>query len=382
MGSLKELLKELKSQEIYLSLDVSGELSVKGRKELLSTELITLLKKHKASLVDLIQAKTTSASAVPEIKKINDEQVLELSFSQRSLWLQDQIDGGSAHYNIPSAIKLSGILDNDALQRAFATILLRHESLRTCFVAGDDGEPVQQVREGVDFQVSLTDLSELSQDRRNERIAEIVSTEAVMPFDLGRDVMLRVQLLKLAPQEHILLATMHHIASDGWSMGILVNEFSRLYTAYVQGQDNPLPPLAIQYGDYAHWQRNYLQGAVLNEQLAYWEKQLADLPVLHSLPLDNPRPAVQSFAGNLHVSRIEQATYQRLMAMCQERGATLFMGLHAVFSVLLARYSNEQDIVVGTPVANREQVEVAGLIGFFVNTLVLRSNLSDNPSFH
>ncbi|KJY85929.1 condensation domain-containing protein, partial [Pseudoalteromonas piscicida] len=382
MGSLKELLKELKSQEIYLSLDVSGELSVKGRKELLSTELITLLKKHKASLVDLIQAKTTSASAVPEIKKINDEQVLELSFSQRSLWLQDQIDGGSAHYNIPSAIKLSGILDNDALQRAFATILLRHESLRTCFVAGDDGEPVQQVREGVDFQVSLTDLSELSQDRRNERIAEIVSTEAVMPFDLGRDVMLRVQLLKLAPQEHILLATMHHIASDGWSMGILVNEFSRLYTAYVQGQDNPLPPLAIQYGDYAHWQRNYLQGAVLNEQLAYWKKQLADLPVLHSLPLDNPRPAVQSFAGNLHVSRIEQATHQRLMAMCQERGATLFMGLHAVFSVLLARYSNEQDIVVGTPVANREQVEVAGLIGFFVNTLVLRSNLSDNPSFH
>ncbi|RZG11880.1 non-ribosomal peptide synthetase, partial [Pseudoalteromonas sp. CO342X] len=265
MGSLKELLKELKSQEIYLSLDVSGELSVKGRKELLSTELITLLKKHKASLVDLIQAKTTSASAVPEIKKINGEQVLELSFSQRSLWLQDQIDGGSTHYNIPSAIKLSGILDNDALQRAFATILLRHESLRTCFVAGDDGEPVQQVREGVDFQVSLTDLSELSQDRRNERIAEIVSTEAIMPFDLGRDVMLRVQLLKLAPQEHILLATMHHIASDGWSMGILVNEFSRLYTAYVQGLDNPLPPLAIQYGDYAHWQRNYLQGAVLNE---------------------------------------------------------------------------------------------------------------------
>ncbi|TMN71751.1 non-ribosomal peptide synthetase, partial [Pseudoalteromonas piscicida] len=164
-------------------------------------------------------------------------------------------------------------------------------------------------------------------------------------FDLTRDFMLRAQLLKISAKEHILLVTMHHIASDGWSQEILVNEFSRLYTAYAQGQDNPLPPLAIQYGDYAHWQRNYLQGAVLNEQLAYWKKQLADLPVLHSLPLDNPRPAVQSFAGNLYVSRIEQATHQRLMAMCQERGATLFMGLHAVFSVLLARYSNEQDIV-------------------------------------
>ncbi|MBQ4880453.1 amino acid adenylation domain-containing protein [Pseudoalteromonas luteoviolacea] len=381
MELLKELLQELKSKEIYLSLDVSGELSVKGKKELLSTELITLLKKHKASLVDLIKAKTTSASTAPVIKKVTGEQAIELSFSQRSLWLQDQIDGGSAHYNIPSAIKLSGTLDSDALQRAFNTILLRHESLRTCFIAADDGEPIQQLREDVDFQVALTDLSTFAQEQQDERIAEIVSAEADKPFDLARDVMLRVQLLKLAPQEHILLATMHHIASDGWSMGILVNEFSRLYTAYLQGQTNPLPPLSIQYGDYAHWQRNYLQGSVLDEQLAYWEKQLADLPVLHGLPLDYPRPAVQSFAGNVYFSRIDKATHESLMTLCQAQGATLFMGLHAAFSVLLARYSNEQDIVIGTPVANREQAEVAGLIGFFVNTLVLRCDLSGNPGF-
>ncbi|MBQ4880588.1 amino acid adenylation domain-containing protein, partial [Pseudoalteromonas luteoviolacea] len=317
----------------------------------------------------------------PPLIQVSREQPLPLSFAQQRLWLLDQIDGGSAHYNMPAALKLTGTLNEDALQQAIVDILVRHESLRTCFVAGDDGEPLQLIRELDSFEVPLTDLSALSPQAQQTRIVETVSTEAGKLFDLARDLMLRAQLLKVSAKEHILLVTRHHIASDGWSLEILLNEFSRLYTAYVQGQSNPLPPLAIQYGDYAHWQRNYLQGAVLNEQLTYWEKQLADLPVLHSLPLDHPRPAVQSFAGNHHISRIEQGTHQRLMALCQTQGATLFMGLHAVFSVLLARYSNAQDIVVGTPVANREQAEVAGLIGFFVNTLVLRSDLSAKPDF-
>ncbi|MBQ4880681.1 non-ribosomal peptide synthetase, partial [Pseudoalteromonas luteoviolacea] len=154
-----------------------------------------------------------------------------------------------------------------------------------------------------------------------------------------------------------------------------------LYTAYAKGQESPLMPLAIQYGDYAHWQRNWLQGAVLDEQLAYWEKQLAGLPMVHALPLDHVRPAVQSFSGELYTSRLDKDCIEALTTQCKAQGATLFMGLHAAFSVLLSRYSNEQDIVIGTPVANREQAEVAGLIGFFVNTLVLRSDLSGKPSF-
>ncbi|WP_052258134.1 non-ribosomal peptide synthetase [Pseudoalteromonas maricaloris] len=379
---VSNIILKAATKGIHLYLK-DGNLAYKAPEGALTKEFKELIVENKTQIIASLKLQELETSfEYAQLKPVSRNESLPLSFAQQRLWLLDQIDGGSAHYNMPAALKLTGTLNEDALQQAITTILLRHESLRTYFVAGDDGEPIQLIRELDSFEVALTDLSALSQQALQTRIAEAVSTEAGKRFDLTRDLMLRAQLLKISAKEHILLVTMHHIASDGWSQEILVNEFSRLYTAYAQGQDNPLPPLAIQYGDYAHWQRNYLQGAVLNEQLAYWKKQLADLPVLHSLPLDHPRPAVQSFAGNLYVSRIEQATHQRLMAMCQERGATLFMGLHAVFSVLLARYSNEQDIVVGTPVANREQVEVAGLIGFFVNTLVLRSNLSDNPSFH
>ncbi|TMN66823.1 condensation domain-containing protein, partial [Pseudoalteromonas piscicida] len=339
---VSNIILKAATKGIHLYLK-DGNLAYKAPEGALTKEFKELIVENKAQIIASLKLQELETSfEYAQLKPVSRNESLPLSFAQQRLWLLDQIDGGSAHYNMPAALKLTGTLNEDALQQAITTILLRHESLRTYFVAGDDGEPIQLIRELDSFEVALTDLSALSQQALQTRIAEAVSTEAGKRFDLTRDFMLRAQLLKISAKEHILLVTMHHIASDGWSQEILVNEFSRLYTAYAQGQDNPLPPLAIQYGDYAHWQRNYLQGAVLNEQLAYWKKQLADLPVLHSLPLDNPRPAVQSFAGNLYVSRIEQATHQRLMAMCQERGATLFMGLHAVFSVLLARYSNEQ----------------------------------------
>ncbi|MES2296357.1 MAG: amino acid adenylation domain-containing protein [Pseudomonadota bacterium] len=315
--------------------------------------------------------------------RIGRGQALLPSFSQQRLWLLDQIDGGSAHYNMPGALKLDGVLDQGALARAFATILERHESLRTCFQAGDDGQVFQviQAAQAVSIAVPLTDLSQLPDGEQRVHLLERITEEAGRAFDLGRDLMLRGQLLKLAADQHILLVTMHHIASDGWSMAILINEFSALYSAYVQGQGNPLPALEIQYADYAHWQRNWLQGEVLEQQLGYWTGQLANLPVVHSLPLDHARPPMQTFNGASISTRIDAATVAALKTLCQEAGATLFMGLHAAFSVLLARYSNETDIVVGSPIANREQAEVAGLIGFFVNTLVLRSDLSGAPSF-
>ncbi|MES2296924.1 MAG: amino acid adenylation domain-containing protein, partial [Pseudomonadota bacterium] len=315
--------------------------------------------------------------------RIGRGQALLPSFSQQRLWLLDQIDGGSAHYNMPGALKLDGVLDQGALARAFATILERHESLRTCFQAGDDGQVFQviQAAQAVSIAVPLTDLSQLPDGEQRVHLLERITEEAGRAFDLGRDLMLRGQLLKLAADQHILLVTMHHIASDGWSMAILINEFSALYSAYVQGQGNPLPALEIQYADYAHWQRNWLQGEVLEQQLGYWTGQLANLPVVHSLPLDHARPPMQTFNGASISTRIDAATVAALKTLCQEAGATLFMGLHAAFSVLLARYSNETDIVVGSPIANREQAEVEDLIGFFVNTLVLRSDLAGAPSF-
>lgn len=193
--------------------------------------------------------------------------------------------------------------------------------------------------------------------------------------------MIRTRLVKLANDEHVLLVTMHHIASDGWSVSVLITEFCSLYDAFARGQENPLTSLEVQYADYAHWQRNWLQGEILEKQINYWEKQLANLPVAHGVTFDRPRPRVQSFAGTTIHSRIDARTGEALSRLCQAHGATLFMGLHAAFSILLSRYSNETDIVIGTPIANREQSEIADLIGFFANTLVLRSNLCDTPSF-
>ncbi|MES2732836.1 MAG: amino acid adenylation domain-containing protein [Bacteroidota bacterium] len=318
---------------------------------------------------------------LPALVRVSREQVLLPSYAQQRLWLLDQIDGGSAHYNMPAALKLSGQLNYAALNQAFGSILERHESLRTCFTLGTDGQPIQVIQPAAPLAIAITDLSPLTAEEQQLSITQLVEEESGRVFDLSQDRMLRVSLLQLAVEEHILLVTMHHIASDGWSMSILVNEFTALYQIYLQGQENPLSALPIQYADYAHWQRNWLQGEVLDQQLGYWTKQLASLPVVHGLPLDHPRPKRQTFAGNNYLQQLDAASSQAFTAFCQSQGATLFMGLHAAFSVLLSRYSNETDIVVGSPIANREQAEVAGLIGFFVNTIVLRSDLSESPSF-
>lgn len=317
----------------------------------------------------------------PSIMPVSRSQNLLPSFGQQRLWLLDKIDGGSVHYNMPEALHLTGSLHVEALTKALTTITERHESLRTNFIEGVDGQPLQSIRPVSVFEIPRTDISLLPIAEREFNLASLVSAEASKPFDLNTDLMLRAQLVKVDEQSHVLLVTMHHIASDGWSMGLLINEFSALYSAYVRGEDNPLPSLEIQYADYAHWQRNWLQGEVLGEQIGYWQQQLAGIPVVHSLPLDKARPTMQSFSGANYGSVIASGVAQMLNSLCQSVGGTLFMGLHAAFSVLLARYSNETDIVVGSPTANREQTEVANLIGFFVNTLVLRSDLSDNPSF-
>ena len=204
---------------------------------------------------------------VHRLFKPRESKDLPLSYAQQRLWLLDKIDGGSAHYNVPSALRLTGRLDVDALTQAFNTLLSRHEVLRTCFAADDIGEPVQLIRSATVLDIPLTDISSIPEDEREVALSRLVSQESSKPFDLSKDRMLRVQLIRVSADEHVLLATMHHIASDGWSIGILITEFSALYTSYTQGQDNPLPELSIQYADYAQWQRDWLQGEVLSEQI-------------------------------------------------------------------------------------------------------------------
>ena len=321
------------------------------------------------------------SSKYPALLPVDRSGELLTSYTQQRLWLIDKIENGSRHYNIPGGIKLSGDLNYEALNKAFTCIIDRHESLRTVFQAGEGGLVQQIIKPSELYQVPRDDLSTLSEGQKHIRLAELYVETASAEFDLSTDLMVRTRLVKVADNEHVLLVTMHHIASDGWSMSILVNEFSALYRAFVEGKENPLPPLAIQYADYSQWQRNWLQGDVLEAHLGYWEQQLRGLPVVHGLPLDHSRPQHQTFAGNNLKVSISKSSTDALMALCQSAGATLFMGLHAVFSVLLSRYSNERDIVIGTPIANREQAEVEGLIGFFMNNLVLRSDLDDNPSF-
>jgi amino acid adenylation domain-containing protein len=252
--------------------------------------------------------------------------------------------------------------------------------LRTSFVAVD-GEPVHVISPAGEVSLSLTDLSTESEETREARARELAAEEAERPFDLSRGPLLRTQLLRLGESEHVLLLTMHHIVTDGWSLGVLVKEVATLYCAYIQGLPSPLPELNIQYADFAHWQRNWLQGEVLDAQLAYWRERLAGAPALLELPTDRPRPAVQSFRGAHHNFRVSAELTEQLQQLSRREGVTLFMTLLAAFQTLLWRYSGESDVVVGADVANRNRQETEALIGFFVNMLVLRTRVTGEESF-
>ncbi len=314
------------------------------------------------------------------IEPADRDQPLALSYAQQRLWFIDRLEGGSSQYNMPMAYRLTGSLDTAALQRAVAGVIERHEVLRTHFIE-EAGEPCQVIRQEFSPPVENIDLSGLEAAQQSTEVQRRAALEAQRPFDLSRDLMLRVQLLKLADQQHVVLLSMHHIASDGWSMGLLFSELRELYQAYSTGRDNPLPALTVQYADYAQWQRDWLRDQVLARQLAYWQTQLADIPPVHSLPLDQPRPPEQSFSGEVFHLLLDQQMQQAIKQFCRQQDVTLFMFLQTAFALLISRYSNEQDIVMGTPIAGRSHGDTEALIGFFVNTLVLRNQFAGNPSF-
>ncbi|HVG17621.1 MAG TPA: condensation domain-containing protein, partial [Blastocatellia bacterium] len=314
------------------------------------------------------------------ILPVSRENQLALSFAQQRLWFIDQFEPGSYAYNMPGAIKLRGPLDVVVLERSFAEIHRRHETLRTSFDVFD-GSPVQVISPDASFKLTLIDLTTMPEAERLALIQETGLEEARRPFDLGQSPLLRTRLLRLGPQEHILFITMHHIISDGWSIGVFLRELAALYEAFSAGKPSPLPELTIQYADFAHWQRQWLQGDTLDKLLSYWKQQLGgELPALQ-LPTDRPRPPLPSLDGAKQTVTLPGGLTERLRLLSRREGATMFMTLTAAFKILLYRYSGQKDIILGTPIANRNRAETEGLIGFFVNTLVMRTDLSGEPSF-
>jgi amino acid adenylation domain-containing protein len=348
-------------------------LNLKDKIANLSPEKRALLERH-------IATKEAEAAGRWSIPPRQDEGPAPLSFAQERLWFLQQLDPNSARYNIPRALRLRGAVNVSALQRALEEIVTRHQILRTNYIV-QNGAPVQVVARKTDFPLPQVDLSVLPAADREARAMRLCREETTVPFDLADDRLIRGLLIRLGPDEQILFLTMHHIVSDGWSREILGQELTSLYMAFRDGLPSPLPPLPIQYADYAVWQRDWLRGETLERQIAYWKERLAGAPALLELPGDRPRPSVPSYAGATTQATSSGALLQPLQDLARSEGATLFMTLLAAFNVLLSRYSGQEDIVVGSPIANRNRKETEGLIGFFVNMLALRTDLSGDPSF-
>lgn len=307
-----------------------------------------------------------------------------LSFAQQRLWFLCQLEPSNASYNIPTALRVRGNLDIPVLERCINEIIRRHEVLRATFSVVDD-QPVQRIAPELRLAIPVENLADLPESVREPKALARARAEGERVFDLERGPLVRALLLDLGERggagDYVLVFTIHHIVSDGWSAGILFREFTALYEAFLEGKPAPLPELAIQYADFAHWQRGWLQGETLERQLRYWTGQLRDAPALLELPTDHPRPTVQSYRGATHAFKLAPELGSALHRLAREQGVTVFVVLLAAFDALLGRYSRQTDLCVGIPVAGRNRVETEGLIGFFVNTLIIRADLKGDPSF-
>lgn len=323
------------------------------------------------------KAEVSQEQKIPRMSKTDS---CPLSFAQQRLWFLDQFMPGQPFYNLHNAIRLTGSLDVEALERSVAEIIGRHEILRTTFITVG-GQPVQVIAPSLASALPLVDLRRFPETEREALVHRLAFEEAQLPFDLTKGPLLRATLLCLDKEDHVLLLTMHHIVSDLWSLGVFIREFALLYQALSTGNPSPLPELPIQYADYAIWQQQRFQGKVLERHLSYWKRQLDNAPAVMNLPTDRPRPTVQTPRGAMQSLVLPKTLTEALKNLSRREGATLFMTLLAAFKVLLYRYTGQDDIVVGTPIASRNQSETEMLIGVFLNTLALRTDLSGNPGF-
>ncbi|MDZ8030713.1 non-ribosomal peptide synthetase [Nostoc sp. DedSLP04] len=326
------------------------------------------------------QAQQEDIGCSVPIQSIGRDGDLPLSFGQQRLWFLDQLVPNHAFYNVPEAIRLRGVLNATILEQSLNEIINRHEVLRTTY-SSLNGQPIQVIHSTFPIKLLVVNLQGLSPDDRESQVHQIVLKEAQRPFDLAQGPLLRTTLLQLSSEEHILLLNLHHILCDDWSLSVLFEELSVLYQAFSTGNPSPLPDLAIQYADFAAWQRQWLQGEILDNKLAYWQQHLSgSLPILE-LPTDYPRPLEPTYQGARQSVVIPKSLTDALNVLSRQEGTTLFMTLLAAFQTLLFRYTGQEDILVGAPISDRHRSELEGLIGFLLNTLVLRTNLSDSPSF-
>lgn len=382
---IKKLVNKALDAGILLSAR-EGRLIFEVTGEPLSAELRDELRQHKGALITYLEglgasaAQSFSAALVPGIeRRSRSGERFPLSYTQHRLWFIDRM-GGSSQYNMPSAYRLEGELDRAAFGRAFRDVVQRHEILRTNFVEEHDSV-FQHVHDAIDLPLVEVDLTALPAAEREQEVRRIFDQDAIAPYDLAKSPLIRIHLLILDRREHVVIVNMHHIVSDGWSIDVLIREFATLYAGYRDGRQPQLEPLAIQYADYAQWQRDWLEGEAIDGQLAFWRTQLDGIPAVHNLPLDHARPSQQDFSGETHVQEFAPELSARIRQFCVEHDVTPFMFLETVFALLVHRFSNESDVVVGTPIAGREHRETQALIGFFVNTLVVRTRFDTGLAF-
>ncbi|KYG06012.1 hypothetical protein BE21_37340, partial [Sorangium cellulosum] len=377
-------------------VSLSDDFFALGGHSLLATQLISRLRSSFAVELPvraLFEAPTALALAArveaarrlgaplpPPLEPRERGSELPLSFAQQRLWFLEQMQPDSALYNIPFAVRLEGPLDVAALERSFFEIVRRHEALRTTFPSRR-GQPRQVIAGEPSFSLPICDLTALPVPEQEAEVRRRAEEDAGRPFSLAEGPLLRAALLRRSERAHVLLVSLHHIVSDGWSTGVLVRELCSLYEAFSAGRPGALPELPVQVADHALWQRQWLSGDVLEAQLAYWRRQLGGAPPLLALPTDRPRPPLKSYRGAARPVTLRPELCAALRALGRRHNVTLFMTLLAALKVLLSRYAGQEDIVVGTPIAGRNQVEIEGLIGFFVNTLALRTDLSGEPTF-
>jgi amino acid adenylation domain-containing protein len=375
-----ELLAYLRKRGVELWAD-GDRLRYNAPKGALTPFLRTELAECKSDILNILRQTDMGTSPTsPSLQRISRAGKLRLSFAQERLWFLDELEPHNPFYNIPVAVRITGPLNVAAIDQSINEIIRRHEVLRTT-CSTIDGNPVQVIAPDASFALPVVDLRDLPNPEREDKARELATQEARKPFDLAHGPLFRATLLWLGEEDYVLLLITHHFVADGWSMGVLHREISALYETFSTGRPSPLPELPIQYADFGHWQRQVLQGQMLETQRAYWKKQLADAPSATELPTDRQRPSVQTYCGATQSFSLPTTLSEAIKALSRRQGVTLFMTLLAAFQTLLHRYTGQEDIVVGTAVSNRNRIETEGLIGPFANNLALRTDLSGSPSF-
>jgi len=373
-----ELIEELRENGVRLWLD-GDQLVYEGSAAALTPSSIEKMTRHKSEIVCLIRAQQ-ELQALPDLIAQPRHGRLPLSLAQERLWFLEQLGLVGSAYTLAGAMRIRGTLQVQALRQSFDDLVQRHESLRTRFEA-QEGQSWQVIDQDGGFDLELKDLSDLDELPREQKVEEICREVMHRTFDIRKGPLLRAMLIKCAEQDHRVIVSMHHVISDGWSTGVLQSELGLLYKARIEGRAMPLEPLQVQYADYALWQRGWLQGDLLERQVAYWKDKLAGAPQQLDIPTDRIRPAVQDFSGSSVTLDLTPARTQALSQLAREHRVTMFMVLLAAFQLVLGRWSGQQDVVVGTPIAGRTHKKTEGLIGFFVNALPLRTQLHGNPTF-